>query len=189
MRQKYSETAKKTSARPEIQKARAIPLKKWREKNPEKFQEIIIKAQSSPKKDSRMEVWLIAQVKHMGFVRNTRIDCSGSKKQIDLIHRDSKTIIEVDGVWHFLPIHGTEVLEKTQKRDRMLDAEIIKRSWRLIRLSMENFNSHTGELGKAGFTLFQLLKVIQDLEWTGVRCYGSLYESLSWGSVKVTILK
>lgn len=185
MRLKYSETAKKTSKRTDIQEDRAARLRAWREQNPEKFAAIRDKAHGSPKR-SNMEAWLEPHLKVVGFTRSARLTCGNTRKQVDFFNRGMRMVIEVDGPWHFLPIRSPDGLHKVQTRDRMLDREILKRSWRLIRLSMECFKSN-GELISP--SLEQLLGGIADGTWDGILCFGSLYESVSWDGIKVTISK
>lgn len=186
MRRKYSETAKKTSARADIQQERAQRLKVWRDEHPTEFQNIQAKAHASPKL-SKMEIWLEPHLTALGFVRNTQFRCQKGHKQIDFVHRQKKMVIEVDGPWHFFPIRSEQHLQTVQARDRMLNQEIMRRSWRLIRLSMECFKSNSGELISPG--LSQLIATIDNGDWDGIRCYGSLYEQRSWDGVKVMILK
>lgn len=186
MRRRYSETAKKTAARGEIQQQRAQRLKNWRDANPEAFSEIRAKAHASPKR-SKMESWLAPLLAEWGFVRNIRLRCGGLLKQVDFVHWEQEILIEVDGPWHFLPVRSPESLTKVQQRDRMLDAEVIRRGWRMIRFSMENFRSHTGELKSP--SLEQLRILVEDRTWSGIRCFGSLYEQISWDGIKVTISK
>lgn len=186
MRQKYSETAKKTSARSDIRQERAQRLKVWRDKHPAEFQGIQAKAHASPKL-SKMEIWLEPHLAKLGFMRNTTLRCQKGSKQIDFVNRHKKMVIEVDGPWHFLPIRSIQHLQTVQARDQMLNHEVMRRSWRLIRLSMECFKSNSGELISPD--LSQLITTIENGDWDGIRCYGSLYEQRSWDGVKVTILK
>lgn len=186
MREKYSQTAKKTSARSDIKQQRAEVLKKWREDHPEEFNAIRAKAHASPKL-SKMEMWLEPHLIPQGFIRNTQLRCQQERKQIDFIHRQQKLVIEVDGPWHFLPIKSEEYLQKVQARDQILNQEILRRSWRLIRLSMQCFKGNSGELISPN--LQQLIKLINDGSWEGIRCYGSLYEQRSWDGIKVMISK
>ncbi len=186
MRQKYSETAKKTSSRPDIQQERAARLKAWREQHPEAFREIRAKAYASPKL-SKLENWLEPHLDQWGFTRNVQLRCGKKRKQADFVNREKKIVIEVDGPWHFFPIRSQEHLENVQQRDRMLDEEILRRSWRLIRLSMQNFKGKSGEL--FSIRLEELFAMISDETWVGIRCLGSLYEQLSLDADKVMILK
>lgn len=185
MRQKYSETAKRTSARPEIQKVRAARLKIWRDNNPAEFEAIREKAHASPKR-SKMEMWLEPHLEILGFSRNGRISCGQLRKQVDFVNARLRIAIEVDGPWHFLPIQSAENLQRVQQRDRLLDQEILNRSWRLIRLSMECFKTH-GELIKP--RLEELQAVIKTDDWVGIRCFGGLYEHVFWAGIKVMISK
>ena len=186
MKQRYSETAKRTSARSDIQAQRAEQLKRWRDANPEAFMEITRKAQGSPKR-SKMETLLEPWLTELGFTRNVQLRAEGQRKQVDFVNRLTGTVIEVDGPWHFLPIRGSAYLGKVQQRDRMLDREILARSWRMIRISMQHFKSHTGEVDPTVWQQVQTL--LQHQTESGIWCFGSLYESVSWDGVKVTILK
>lgn len=185
MRKTYSETAKKTSKRKDIQEERADRLRAWREQNPEKFAAIRDKAHASPKR-SKMEAWLEPHLSAIGFTRSGRLTCGNTRKQVDFINRRLHMVIEVDGPWHFLPIRSPDSLHEVQVRDRMLEREILKRSWKLIRLSMECFKTN-GELISPN--LEQLLGILMDGKWNGILCFGSLYESVPWGGIKVTISK
>ena len=188
MRQKYSATAKNTSARSDVQEQRATQLKNWREANPEKFNAIRAKAHASPKL-SKMEVYLEPYLVEKGFIRSVRLSCGEMKtlKQVDFVHKKQKIVIEVDGPWHFLPIRSQEQLAAVQARDHLLNQEIMKRNWRLIRLSMQGFKGNTGELITPD--LATLFCKIDDSTWTGVLCFGSLYEPRFWDGIKVMILK
>jgi very-short-patch-repair endonuclease len=188
MRQKYSEAAKKTSERSDIQEQRATQLKNWRVANPKKFDAIRAKAHASPKL-SKMEMYLEPYLVEKGFTRSVRLSCGKLKtlKQVDFVHKKQKIVIEVDGPWHFLPIHSTEQLATVQARDHLLHQEIIRRNWRLIRLSMQGFKGNTGELITPDLTT--LFSKIDDKTWTGVLCFGSLYTPRFWDGIKVTILK
>jgi very-short-patch-repair endonuclease len=188
MRQAYSQSAKKTAARSDMQQQRTERLKNWRVANPEKLDAIRAKAHASPKR-SKMEMWLEPHLNEQGFIRNTRMSCGVDKiaKQVDFIHKPQKIVIEVDGPWHFLPIRSSVSLRTIQQRDRLLEQEIMTRGWRLIRLSMECFRSGNGELVKP--SLNELLNVIHDKSWQGILCYGSLYEQVSWDGSKVMIWK
>jgi very-short-patch-repair endonuclease len=163
-------------------------LKNWRDKNPKKMDVIRAKAHASPEL-SKMENYLEPFLVEKGFTRSVRLSCGELKtlKQVDFVHKKHKIVIEVDGPWHFLPIHSEEQLAIVQARDHLLNQEIMRRNWRLIRLSMKCFKSNTGVL--IAPTLETLFSKIDDKTWTGVLCFGSLYEQRLWDSIKVTILK
>ena len=181
----FSETAKKTSARKEVQEARAAQLKRWRDNNPEKFAESIYKAQKAPKK-SRMEMWL----------RNTLawepsyVCCGQDRKYVDLAHE--KTWIEVDGCFHFWQIkrkrsRRSHNLQSVQNRDAMLKDEALRRGdIMLVRLSLSLFRRKTGEMLSEWFTTLQTM--LQS-PIPGVWCLGEYYELCPWANDNVTILK
>ena len=93
-KKKFSESARKTSARPEIQAARAANLKQWREENPEKFAKCTEAAWKSPKL-SRMENWLRNQLDW----KSERVRCGVDRKSVDFVN--GMIWIEVDGFYHF----------------------------------------------------------------------------------------
>ncbi len=172
MRKIASETAIITSSREDIKKQRAIPLKKWRDVNPGKQIEYIKMAQKAGKK-STMENWLEPILKVLGFRRNGNIKCNGIQKQIDFTN-DKEIIIEIDGPWHFLPIHGETILLDTQRRDQLLNNEILKRKWILIRLSMDLFVSKSGRL--RDIKVLEEIANIIEKRIPGIYKIGKMYE-------------
>jgi very-short-patch-repair endonuclease len=188
MREKYSETAKKTAKRADIREQRSAQLKQWRDANPDEFNAIRAKAHASPKL-SKMETYLEPHLLEKGFMRSVQLSCgkTGILKQVDFVQEKHQIVIEIDGHWHFLPIRSQKNLAIVQARDALLNQEIIVRHWRLIRLSMECFKSNTGELISP--SLSTLFNTIDDKTWQGILCFGNLYEQLSWDGIKVTILK
>jgi hypothetical protein len=180
-----SKTARLTSARPEIQAARAENLRKWREANPEAFAKCVEAAMRSPKR-SKMETWLRLQ---LGWDM-ARIRCKKTKiqKQVDLVK--GKVWIEVDGFYHFLEnphVGRKQTLQDVQQRDLLLKNEAIRRGdITLLRLGMECFASSTGAMK---LEWYQLLQDMLASPIPGVWCFGKLYESCPWASEGCTILK
>jgi very-short-patch-repair endonuclease len=120
-----------------------------------------------------MEAWLEPYMKSWGFERNKKMRCVSVQKQVDFINREKGIVIEVDGPWHFLPLHGEEVLKRVQKRDLLLEKEVLRRqSWTLIRLGMDNFKS-SGEL--IGISLDNLSEMIK-CKSPGIYKVGKLYD-------------
>jgi very-short-patch-repair endonuclease len=189
MRKKASEAAKITSARPDIQQQRAERLASWRKANPEAFLEIQMKAHASPKK-SKMENWLEPILEKIGFQRNMRFYCGQTRKQVDFQNKSLKVLVEVDGPWHFIPLNGDEVLQRTQMRDRILDAEILhRRKWKLVRISMENFKN-SGEIdSEERLRLFEDVILGKMYAKYKIVCIGGLYESNMLENDQVMILR
>lgn len=184
-KQKASATAKKTSIRPEIQQQRALILKKWREENPEKLLENIYKASSAAKR-SKAEAAIEPALATLGFQRNVRLSMQGFRKQIDFVNSTANWLIEIDGPFHFHPIHGQDYLHTVQTRDRMLETLAPKNGWNLLRLSIDLFNNRTGY---PKFDLTILEKLMVAYQKPVVLFCGRLYESLSKEYLKDMIWK
>ena len=181
----FSETAKKTSARKDVQEARAMQLKKWRDNNPKEFAKAIEKAQHSPKK-SKMELWL----RNFLNWKPAKIRCGEERKFVDLVKKN--IWIEVDGPFHFWQIGSKFDKRKhnlyfVQSRDQILKLECLKRkNVTLIRLSMTCFHPRTGVM-KSEWLI--LLRSMLRSPTPGVWCVGEFYERCPWASDGVTILR
>jgi len=146
-RKKASETAKKTSARIDIQQSRAANLKKWRKLNPDKFfnQCTLVmhkKWQSLPEK----KLFEFFKTISEDFERNKQIKSNKyflinktNSKQIDILNKKQKIIAEFDGKQHFSPIFGEEVLLNIKEKDKELDRFCIDNKFILIRVSQSCF--------------------------------------------------
>lgn len=142
-KENQSKTAKITSARPEIQKVRAERLKRWRDKNPEEFYEKCTRAMhntwsSKPEKKLRA----FAQSLNPNFKGNQQIKSVNhffvnktNSRQVDILDKDKKIILELDGPHHFKPIFGEEVLKRNQEKDLELDKYCLDKGFILIRIS------------------------------------------------------
>jgi very-short-patch-repair endonuclease len=138
-------------------------------------------------KKSRLESCLAPFLMAMGYVRDVQIRCGAKRKQVDFVNRRAKAVVEIDGPWHFLPVSGDEKLRKTQVRDRMLETEIDRRHWSLVRVSMENFvrSGHSIKID-----LHELLSIIKGHErCPGTLSLGGLYASHTSVMGTVMILK
>jgi hypothetical protein len=161
-RKKASETAKKTSARKDIQEKRAFTLKKWREGNRQDF---YIKCTSNMHKyKSRPEKELYRIISSYfpdhNFVNNKfKKDNSffsfnkTGNKQIDIISDSKKIYIEYDGFLHFKEVwKGT--LTKIKLKDSFFSKYCIRNSITLIRVSSDIYSYKSG----GGFNQFALDK-------------------------------
>jgi hypothetical protein len=180
----FSETAKRTSARRDIQLQRAERLKRWREENPEKFKKTIQLAMKSPKK-SKMESWLRDD---LGW-KSRYVRCGDDRKFVDMAN--GKIWIEVDGCFHFWEVKRKNSkrphnFKRVQERDNMLKEEALRRkNITLIRLSMSCFY-RKGRMKEEWYTL--LLNMLRSPK-PGVFCAGEFYEHCPWADSSVTILK
>jgi len=147
-RYRASETAKKTSNRKDIQEQRALRLKKWREENPEEFYEKCIKQmhkfKSKPEKD--LFRYLIEFFEEFEFKNNQQIQDNlfsmnkTRRKQVDIISKENKVIVEVDGPYHFKPIRGEQVLKNVVLKDKALNKYAFKEEFLLVRISTSQYD-------------------------------------------------
>lgn len=151
-RELSSTTAKKTSARPEIQKARAEKLTLWREIHFDEFYEKCIKAMHSTW-HSKPELALASilcsmegySFKHNQCVKSELIHNRSKRKQIDVADKSARIYVEFDGIIHFEPkIKGTHTFEKIRASDASLNKCIIHHKWMLIRVSYDQFSYKNG---------------------------------------------
>jgi hypothetical protein len=182
-REKSRVTAKKTSARPEIMKARGERLEKWRNDNFDEFYEKCTKVMQSTwsSKPEKMLFNIVSDFNE-SFNRNQRLydslfSSKSHRKQIDIMSHELNILIEFDGRVHFEPIYNDQVLRDAQTRDRELDNVILKHGWTLIRISYDQFSYKGG--GKfSDDCLKQLFDHLQDPK-PGVHHIGEAYKLCS----------
>jgi hypothetical protein len=150
-----SETAIRTSARPDIQEQRSKNLKKWRDENPEEFydkciQKMITSFQSKPEKKLFEFVSSLDgfSFRRNRFIHSQFITNKSHKKQMDMGDKEKRIYIEFDGVLHFQPKHGDEVLTRTKQRDIEIERHISNHNWTLIRISYDQFKYTTKTINK-----------------------------------------
>jgi very-short-patch-repair endonuclease len=181
-RDKASETAKITSARPEIQAARAAQLKRWRDKNPEEFYEkCTSKAFASSKKQTRPEKYFkkfafeelkVYDFKYSQSLYSEKFINKSKRRQIDFMSEDRKIWIEIDGPLHFK--NSFEGYERIVAKDKVVDSIAIDKDKVFIRISFDQWDQKTGI-----FNVDVRLKIKQILEDNkpGVYCLGKEYGS------------
>jgi very-short-patch-repair endonuclease len=150
-RKKSSETAKKTSARPEILEHRSQNLAKWQKENFEEFYDkctskMINCWQSIPEKALFQ---ILRSVEGYEFKRSQRLKSESfiSKSKVKLVDAGDKKMrvyVEFDGPLHFEKKFELQTLEETQLKDRLLDEHIEKHCWTLIRISHDQFSYNKG---------------------------------------------
>jgi very-short-patch-repair endonuclease len=171
-----SETAKKTSVRPEIQEQRSVNLKKWRDENPEDFHNKCIKKmigsfQSKPEKKLFEFVSILDgfSFKKNQFINSLLISNKSHNKQIDMGDKEKRIYIEFDGILHFEPRRGIDVLENIQQKDSEIDQHMINHNWTLIRISYDQFKYSTKMINK----------IKQDNSYFKQECLDKLVEILN----------
>lgn len=155
-RLRSSRIAKRTSARQDIQQRRAGNLRRWREENPDLFNEITQKFARSSCASSKPELalfdlvcrmfpnieWLSASLFMPSGVDNIALlkttNASG-RTQVDILSRTHKIAIEFDGIHHFKQIRTQEFLDRVRIKDAVKNAVIVNEGFTLIRISHEQW--------------------------------------------------
>lgn len=183
MRKIASETAKKTSSRPEILEARAKVLKEWREENPDDFYNKCVYnlvSKGSSEEESILgakimeacNIDLFPSVVIEGFEHN-----KVGKKVVDLANSELNLYIEYDGNLHFDPSHPG--YEKICATDSYMNNFAADKGYIFIRVSHDQFNSNYERFGSAPFSK-ALISRIKDIVTDGkAGCY---YLGLAYGS-------
>jgi very-short-patch-repair endonuclease len=181
MRQKSSDTAKITSARPDIIESRTKQLQVWRDGYPDDFYNKCTKPmlnswQSKPEKKL---FEFVLELKGFKFKRNKFIKAKifTSKTQIDMMDVKKRIYIEFDGPTHFKPIFGEDVLKVVIIKDRQLEDLIIKKNWTLIRISDDQYVDKN-KIEKSYFKpecIAQLLEILNN-KIPGIYKIGKAYE-------------
>ena len=90
---------------------------------------------TAAKEGSKMERWVKEKLEAAGFFVKTHVVIIPSENlEIDLYIPDLKTIIEVDGPSHFLPIWGEEKLQKQVNADLRKSGALLSKGYAVIRL-------------------------------------------------------
>ena len=160
VRKILSENAKKTSARLDIQEARAKVLKQWRDNNREEFFEkctknMLLHRPKKPKWFSKPEKILFQILKVIpgfNFRFNQVVKCKSfswesKRKQVDIADKGNKIYVEFDGPFHFNEYSNKEKLENTKYRDACLEKFIIENNLTLIRVSYDQFKDKKNKGG------------------------------------------
>jgi hypothetical protein len=175
-----SETAKKTSARPEILEQRTKNLANWRFEHHDEFYEKCVKAMQDVK-HSKPEMLLFEFLKNVeGYnfklsqiVKSDSFTSKSKRKQIDIADKEARVYVEFDGPCHFQSLHGDEKLCEIRKRDVELDEHIKKHDWVLIRVSHDQF-SYKSNGGFSESCVKQLREILSN-PTPGVHFIGDAY--------------
>ena len=146
-RQKSSETAKRTSTRPEILARRSEQLKRWRDTHFDEFYEKCVMKYLNAWHSAPEEalVQLLIGVEGYRFKRSQRIrsetfPTKSKFRQVDAGDKRLRVYVEYDGPLHFQKKFDNQDLEEIQLKDRLLDEHIERHEWTLIRVSFDQWD-------------------------------------------------
>lgn len=168
-----SETAKITSARPEILEARTKRL---------------IYSYKPSKGERALETF----VSPLGFRRNVlvksaRFSTKTKRRQIDFLNKEKMIAIEFDGGHHFMNAWKRMSLDTIHKNDLELDDWCKLQGITLIRVSHSQFNTRKNDINEE--CKKALLSFLETKDREGVFFYGNEYEKYSHPSLTISQAK
>lgn len=150
-----SETAKRTSARPEILEARSKNLRRWRVENREEFFNKCVKPLTSTFKshgEESIAEFLRGENLHFKWGSQIKSDLfvanKSRRKQVDFIDRENKIIIEFDGPHHFMSEESaskkgmSHQVRRVKENDKALEKFSEVSGYLLIRVGWSCYNGH-----------------------------------------------
>jgi len=178
-RRKSSETAIKTSARPEIQKVRATVLKRWRDENPEEFYQKSIVAMhtvfvSKPQVRLSEECKKIDDgFKHNQQIKNLEFTNKTHRRQLDVLHAEKKIVVEFDGPVHFKKFRKNQDLEKTKRHDEEMNEVLSRIGYAVVRISYEDYDHRRG--GSFSARALNVIRSLVEKQNPGIYKIGGAY--------------
>ncbi len=98
--------------------------------------------QKSAKEGSKLEKFLLRRLTDLNYdVKFHQVIIPAENLEIDLYIPSLKTIIEVDGPSHFLPIWGEEKLQKQMNADLRKSGTLLSKGYVVIRIKTTGFDS------------------------------------------------
>ena len=181
MRKKASDTAKKTSARRDIQLQRVARIHAWQKANPDKFANIISKLTTiwNSKPESLLYHEMTKRTQ-FNFRRHQKLRSEKflsfyKQKDIDIGDTAKRVYIEYDGPLHFKQTTMNQ-LANVQEKDRLLDEHIIEQGWVLIRVGYDQFSYRKSDYGFLADCLAKIDEILNDPK-PGVHRIENVYEN------------
>lgn len=194
VRKIFSDSAKITSARKDIQANRAENLKKWRDNNPKEFKKCTDAMRKALINNppsitvSKPEKLMINYLNCLpGFnfepkeIKSEIFDWESGAKLIDGVDLKNNIFFEYDGPTHFKNLYSNKdknilKLEKTKHRDVTLNKYIEDNNFTLIRVSYDQFNYRRKNIGFFEDTCIKSILDILLNNKKGVFKIGNKYE-------------
>ena len=119
---------------------------RWSEMSSEQKEKMRTKGieaiQKAAKEGSKLEKFLLSRLNKLGYeIKFHQMLIPAEKLEIDLYIPKLKTIIEVDGPSHFLPIWGEERLQKQMNADLRKNGTLLSKGYVVIRVKTVGFES------------------------------------------------
>lgn len=181
MRKKSSDTAKKTSARRDIQLERAARIHVWQKNNPQEFYDkCISKALNcwNSKPESLLYKIIVARTDY-NFRRHQRVKSeyfisTTKEKEVDIGDKSKRVYIEFDGPLHFkdTTLHKLDIIHT---KDKLLDDHITRHGWVLIRVGSDQFSYRKSDYGFKKECIDKIFGIL-DSPTPGVHYIGEVYD-------------
>jgi len=141
----------------EVRLIKSIKAKKWitdfMKNEPEKFAKIcekgfkVLRNRKNRYFSSKGERELFDNIKSATSLKiqtggSFKISEDGTRKQLDIFCKETKTIVEYDGICHFKPIYGQESFDKLTRKDKLLKKWCKENGWSLIRIREEIYKKN-----------------------------------------------
>ena len=181
MRKKASETAKKTSARREIQLERVGRIHAWQKANPQEFYDKCINKMLNVynSKPESLLYDIIKDYPNYNLKRHRKIRSDKFKpykqRDIDIGDADRHLFIEYDGPLHFKQTSLNQ-LDEVREKDILLNNHITDHNWTLIRIGHDQFSYRKSDYGFKKECLDILFSIL-DTPTSGVHYIGKVYEN------------
>lgn len=174
-----SETAKRTSRRPDVIENRSKNLQRWRDENPEDFYQKCIVAmhntfQSKPQRLLFEECKkLDAAFSHNQRLYDVRFSTISHRRQIDILHREKMIIVEFDGPYHFKKVKKDCDPLDVKRKDDELNSVLSSSGWAVVRISYDCYDHRSG--GSFGQGCLEKIKELLNDHRPGVYMIGGMY--------------
>jgi very-short-patch-repair endonuclease len=85
---------------------------------------------------SKLERYILGQLQKAGWRVHFHTNhlLPTGKLEMDMFVEDIKTVVEIDGISHFEPIHGQEIYERVKYTDNLKNALAIQNGYKMVRV-------------------------------------------------------
>ena len=110
---------------------------KWTEEEKADFRSKSAKAvRRTADTGSKLERYILGQLRRAGWkvIFHTNHLLPTGKLEMDIFIEDIKTVVEIDGLGHFEPIHGVEALDRNKFNDNYKNGLALQNGYKVVRV-------------------------------------------------------
>lgn len=144
-----------------------VSQERWNQMSVDKRQEISKKAMKAIRKaaddGSKLEHFVQKTLTEHGFgvIPHKKELIPNTKLEVDILVPELKTVIEIDGPSHFMPVWGEETLQKTQRSDADKNGLLLTYGFKVIRIRYAGKNFTRNLQNNTATELLSLLNKIK----------------------------